>query len=218
MCGYKLFLKPFQCLWQSDESSLVIPKLSSVMTTVRVVSSLLLLLAIAGNCKNTCFNKSIQQRKRFGNIQLRLCREQIVCVGSINIFCRIHCAAMNHYYYTSQWRSTVQYSTVQYSTVSFHILPVQFRAETFPFNTLMKNLLVPGWSHRYQLIGNRNIAASSDINIKLLKERFPHEIESIFLGAEENTTLKAFNQSFQQTFAKFHISQCPEKRLLARQC
>ena len=88
---------------------------------------------------------------------------------------------------------TVQYSTVQYSIVSFYILPVQFRAETFPFNTLMKNLLVPGCSHRYQLIGNRNIAASSDINIKLLKERFPHEIESIFLGAEENTTFKAFN-------------------------
>ena len=70
---------------------------------------------------------------------------------------------------------------------------LHFTSSTFPFNTLMKNLLVPGCSHRYQLIGNRNIAASSDINIKLLKERFPHEIESIFLGAEENTTFKAFN-------------------------
>ena len=59
----------------------------------------------------------------------------------------------------------------------------------------MKNLLVPGCSHRYQLIGNRNIAASSDINIKLLKERFPHEIESIFLGAAENTTFNI--QGFQ---------------------
>ena len=68
---------------------------------------------------------------------------------------------------------------------------LHFASSTFPFNTLMKNLLVPGCSHRYQLIGNRNIAASSDINIKLLKERFPHEIESIFLGAEENTTFKA---------------------------
>ena len=90
---------------------------------------------------------------------------------------------MNHYYYyTSQWRSIYYLQSV-----------FTFTSSTFPFNTLMKNLLVPGCSHRYQLIGNRNIAASSDINIKLLKERFPHEIESIFLGAAENTTFKAFN-------------------------
>ena len=82
-------------------------------------------------------------------------------------------------------------STVIVSTIYSQFL--HFTSLTFPFNTLMKNLLVPGCSHRYQLIGNRNIAASSDINIKLLKERFPHEIESIFLGAEENTTFKAFN-------------------------